>query len=74
MATPLLEVQDLKIYYKTSTVPVKAVDGVSFTIEQKEILGLAGESACGKSTLATGILKANCTPRLHIRGQSVIWR
>jgi peptide/nickel transport system ATP-binding protein len=73
MEAPLLEVQDLKIYYKTPTVPVRAIDGVSFTVNGKEILGLAGESGCGKSTLASGILKL-ISPPTYIAGGKVLFR
>lgn len=73
METPLLEVQDLKIYYKTPTLPVRAVDGVSFGVKKKEILGLAGESGCGKSTLASGILKL-IVPPAYIAGGKVMYR
>jgi len=73
METPLLEVQDLKIYYKTFGAPVRAVDGVSFTVRKKETLGLAGESACGKSTLAMGLLKL-IEPPAYIAGGKVLFR
>jgi len=53
----LLEVQGLKTYYNTVRGPVKAVDGVSFQVKQGEALGLAGESGCGKTTVALSILK-----------------
>jgi len=53
----LLEVQNLKTYYKTLRGAVKAVDNVSFKLEQGEALGLAGESGCGKTTIALSILK-----------------
>lgn len=64
---PLIQVKDLKKYYpvKTGIIPhvtdyVKAVDGVSFSIFEGEILGLVGESGCGKTTigkLLTGLEK-----------------
>ncbi len=53
----LLEVDDLKIAYQTKTGPVPAVRGVSFEIERGQVLGLAGESGCGKSTIGLGLLR-----------------
>jgi len=47
----LLEVRDLKAYFFTTGGIVKAVDGVSFEIDRGEVLGLAGESGCGKTTI-----------------------
>ncbi|MWV63267.1 ATP-binding cassette domain-containing protein [Halorubrum sp. JWXQ-INN 858] len=52
----LLEVNDLRIHYETSAGPVQAVDGVSFSIDEGENLGIVGESGCGKTTLADAIL------------------
>jgi peptide/nickel transport system ATP-binding protein len=69
---PLLEVQDLKIYYRTSTSPVKAVDGVTFSVRKGEIFGIAGESGCGKSTLALGLLKL-IMPPAYIAGGKVLY-
>mgnify|MGYP000380216352 CR=1 FL=1 len=53
----LLEIDSLKVYYSTRKGWVKAVDGVSFNVEKGEIVGLAGESGCGKSTMAFTIMR-----------------
>lgn len=52
--TPVLTARDMSITYEV-TPPVKAVQNVSLTLNRGEILGLAGESGCGKTTLAYGI-------------------
>lgn len=52
----LLEVQNLRIEYQTDAAPFVAVDDVSFSIRDGEIVGLAGESGSGKSTIANAIL------------------
>ena len=53
---PLLEVQNLKKYFKTKAGPLHAVDDVTFTLERGKTLGVVGESGCGKSTLGKTIL------------------
>jgi len=53
----LLDVTDLKTYYFTYEGITKAVDGVSFQLNKGEIVGLAGESACGKTTVALSLMK-----------------
>lgn len=53
----LLEVKELKKYFKTSAGLLHAVDGVNFSIRQGETLGVVGESGCGKSTLGRVILR-----------------
>ena len=60
-ATPLVDVRHLKEYFPVNTgffksVPLKAVDDVSFTIQRGETLGLVGESGCGKTTVGRTIL------------------
>ena len=57
MDNPILEVENLKVYYKTVVGEARVVDGVSFKANRGEILGIAGESGCGKSTLVEGILR-----------------
>jgi peptide/nickel transport system ATP-binding protein len=53
----LLEVRDLKMYYRTLRGHVRAVDSISFDIERGKALGIAGESGCGKSSMATAVLR-----------------
>jgi peptide/nickel transport system ATP-binding protein len=51
-----LQVDDLKVYYRTLHGDVQALDGVTFGIGDGEIMGLAGESGCGKSTLGNSLI------------------
>ncbi len=55
--SPLLKVEGLRMYFTTMAGDVKAVDGVNFEIVKSEILGIVGESGCGKSSLASTLLK-----------------
>ena len=57
MAENILEVKNLKKYFKTHKGNVHAVDNVSFTLERGKTLGIVGESGCGKSTTARTIIK-----------------
>jgi len=54
---PILDVQDLSTYYLTDRGFVRAAEGVSFHLEKGEAMGLAGESGCGKTTVALSLLK-----------------
>ena len=74
----LLEIDNLKTHYQTEKGPVRAVDGVSFSIGENEVFGLAGESGCGKSTLIRTIMRlipqsARVTAnRLRFKGQDLL--
>jgi ABC-type dipeptide/oligopeptide/nickel transport system ATPase component len=52
----LLEVNDLRTYFKTRAGEVHAVDGVSFSLDSGKTLGIVGESGCGKSVTAFSIM------------------
>jgi peptide/nickel transport system ATP-binding protein len=67
---PLLEVNDLKTHFKLRQGWVRAVDGVSFGLADGEALGLAGESACGKTTTALSLMQL-LPSNGRIRGGSV---
>jgi len=56
-STPILEVKNLKKYFKTRKGMLHAVDDVSFSIEKGRTLGLVGESGCGKSTTGRALLR-----------------
>ena len=56
MSVPLLEVKNLRKYFKTPRGLLHAVDDVSFTLEKGRTLGVVGESGCGKTTLGRTIL------------------
>ena len=57
MSNVLLEVKDLKKYYKVPKGMLHAVDGVSFNLEKGKTLGIVGESGCGKTTIGRAILR-----------------
>ncbi len=65
----LLEVKDLRTYFKGSRGTVKAVDGISFSLNQGEIMGLVGESGCGKSMTLLSLLRLVPTPGKIVGGE-----
>ena len=67
MSDIILEVKNLKKYFKTPKGMLHAVDDVSFTIERGKTLGIVGESGCGKSTTGRAIL------RLHEPTSGEVW-
>jgi peptide/nickel transport system ATP-binding protein len=68
----LLEVRNLKIHYETKRGISKAVDGVSFDLEQGSSIGIVGESGCGKSTLVKGLIRV-MSPNAKIAGGEVLF-
>ena len=69
----LLEINDLKTYFYTQEGVVKAVDGVTYDVEQGETLGLVGESGCGKSVSALSIMRLVPDPPGKTVGGEVIF-
>jgi len=65
----LLQVANLKTYFYTPFGVVKAVDGVSFSVKRGEALGLAGESGCGKTTIAYSIMRLIPNPGRIVEGE-----
>ncbi|GAA0351889.1 oligopeptide ABC transporter ATP-binding protein Opp2D [Alkalibacterium iburiense] len=65
----LLEVNDLEIGFRFGDVYHNAVDGVSLTLKNNEILAIVGESGCGKSTLATSIMGLHDPKNTKIKGE-----
>ncbi len=57
MSETILQVENLTLHYTTRAGEISAVDNVSFTLKEGESLGLVGESGCGKTTIASSLLK-----------------
>lgn len=72
MSPPVLEVQNLRVYFQTPRGPVKAVDGVSFTVEAGERYGLIGESGSGKTTMALAIMRLIRPPGRIVEGKILL--
>ncbi|MCS7198356.1 MAG: ABC transporter ATP-binding protein [Candidatus Bipolaricaulota bacterium] len=78
LTSPLLRVEDLRLYFRTTQGVVQAVDRISFALERNQALAILGESGCGKTSLARAILRLlprnvhTYTGRIEIDGVDVM--
>ncbi len=69
----LLEVSDLRTYFYTDAGVAKAVDGVSFSLERGKVLGIVGESGCGKSVTSLSIMRLIDPTNGRYEGGSILF-
>jgi len=68
----VLKVEGLQMFYHTTAGDVRAVDGISFELGEKEVLGIVGESGCGKSSLASTLIKLLPTNARIVEGKILL--
>lgn len=68
MAAPLLEVEDLRVHFETEDGLVKAVDGISYTVDRGQTLGIVGESGSGKSVSSLTVMGLTRARNARISG------
>ncbi|MFL5970467.1 MAG: ABC transporter ATP-binding protein [Gaiellaceae bacterium] len=69
MAEPLLSVKDLKVSFRTEDGLVRAVDGISFTVAEGEVVGIVGESGSGKSVTMMSVMRLITDPNAIYEGE-----
>ncbi len=69
----LLEIEDLRVVFRTQMGTVKAVDGISYTVSAGETVAIVGESGCGKSMSALSVLRLVPSPPGEITGGRILF-
>ena len=68
---PLLSVEDLRVSFRTEEGLVRAVDGVSFSVDAGEVVAIVGESGSGKSVTAMTLMGLTCSPNASFEGTAL---
>ncbi len=74
MVVNLLDIKNISVDFNTGQEPVRVVNDLSLSIKKGEVLGLVGESGCGKSTTALSILRLIPSPPGSISGEGIFWK
>ncbi len=74
MSAELLAVRGLRVSFSTDAGPARVLDGVNLTVGRGEVVGLVGESGCGKTTLARAILGVLPVPAARVAGGEVVFK
>lgn len=74
MSDKLLEVKNLSVEFQSGSITTKAVNGINFTLDRNENLGIVGESGSGKSVTASSILKLIPSPPGKVSDGEILYQ
>ncbi len=74
MSASILQVVNLVTEFQTPRGPLKAVEGINFQVERGKVVGIVGESGCGKSVTALSIMRLIPTPSGRIKGGQILFK